>query len=99
MKILYVDQTGQLGGGELALLPWLTENRVGACVALFEDGPFRTSLEDRGVAVKVLTVETLKTVRRESGIVPILLAVPAFFSLPRRLAKLASGFEMLYANS
>jgi glycosyltransferase involved in cell wall biosynthesis len=99
MKILYVDQTGQLGGGELALLPWLTENSVGACVALFEDGPFRTLLEDRGIAVKVLALNTLKSVRRESGIVPILRALPVFFSLHRQLAKLASGFEMLYANS
>ena len=70
MKILYVDQTGQLGGGELALLPWLAENSAGACVALFEDGPFRTLLEDRGIAVEVLALNTLKSVRRESGIVP-----------------------------
>jgi glycosyltransferase involved in cell wall biosynthesis len=99
MNILYVDQTGQLGGGELALLPWLIENSAGACVALFEDGPFRTLLVDHGIAVEVLTLNTLKRVRRESGIVPILLALPVFFSLCRRLAKLASGFETLYANS
>jgi glycosyltransferase involved in cell wall biosynthesis len=99
MKILYVDQTGQLGGGELALLPWLTANSAGACVALFEDGPFRRLLEDHGIAVEVLTLDTLKKVRRESGIVPILHALPVFFSLCRRLAKLASGFETLYANS
>jgi glycosyltransferase involved in cell wall biosynthesis len=99
MKILYVDQTGQLGGGELALLPWIIENSAGACVALFEDGPFRTLLEDRGVAVEVLALKTLKNVRRESSMVPVLLAVPGFISLYRRLAKLASGFEVLYANS
>ncbi len=99
MKILYVDQTGQLGGGELALLPWIIENSAGACVALFEDGPFRTLLEDRGVAVEVLALNTLKKVRRESGIVPVLLALPAFVSLYRRLAKLAASFEVLYANS
>jgi glycosyltransferase involved in cell wall biosynthesis len=99
MKILYVDQTGQLGGGELALLPWLIANSADACVALFEDGPFRTLLEDRGVAVEVLTLSTLKKVRRESGIGPVLLALPAIVSLYRRLAKLAAGFEVLYANS
>jgi glycosyltransferase involved in cell wall biosynthesis len=99
MRILYVDQTGQLGGGELALLPWIVANSDGACVALFQDGPFRTLLEDRGVRVEVLALNTLKRVRRESGIVPILLALPSFVSLYRRLAKLASGFEALYANS
>ena len=99
MKILYVDQTGQLGGGELALLPWLSANSADACVALFEDGPFRILLQDRGVAVKVIALNALKRVRRESGIVPILVALPVFISLRRRLAKLASGFDVLYANS
>jgi glycosyltransferase involved in cell wall biosynthesis len=99
MKILYVDQTGQLGGGELALLPWLQAHHDNAHVVLFEDGPFRSLLEDAGVAVTVLAQQNVKTIRRESGLSSILSTLPAFTSLRSRLAKLAAGFDVLYANS
>lgn len=99
MKFLYIDQTGQLGGGELAILPWLRAHPEGSNVVLFEDGPFRTLLEESGVHVDVLALNDVKAVRRESGVKAILLAVPALLSLRNRLAKLASNFDGLYANS
>lgn len=99
MKILYVDQTGQLGGGELAILPWLRAHSEGAHVVLFEDGPFRPLIEECGIPVDVFTLDTLKGVRRESGVRSILSALPAFASLRGRLAGLAAGFDLLYANS
>jgi glycosyltransferase involved in cell wall biosynthesis len=99
MKILYVDQTGQLGGGELAILPWLRAHSEGAHVVLFEDGPFRPLIEECGIPVDVFALDTLKGVRRESGVKSILSALPAFASLRGRLASLAVGFDLLYANS
>lgn len=99
MKILYVDQTGQLGGGELAILPWLCAHSHDARVVLFKDGPFKGLVEDCGIPVDVLEIDSVGEVRRESGIAAILSALPSFFSLRRRLARLAAGFEMLYANS
>jgi glycosyltransferase involved in cell wall biosynthesis len=99
MKVLYVDQTGQLGGGEIAILPWLQANSEGAVVVLFGDGPFRELLESSGVAVIVLELDALKGVRRESGFKALLGVVPAFLKLRGRLAQIASGFDILYANS
>jgi glycosyltransferase involved in cell wall biosynthesis len=99
MKILYIDQTGQLGGGELAILPWLRAHSDGARVVLFEDGPFRPLLEECGIPVDVFALDTLKGVRRESGIASIFSSLPAFASLRRRLTRLAEGFDVLYANS
>jgi glycosyltransferase involved in cell wall biosynthesis len=99
MKILYIDQTGQLGGGELAILPWLRAHPKGAHVVLFEDGPFRPLIEECSIPVDVFTLDTLKGVRRESGVKSILSALPAFASLRGRLAKLSSDFDLLYANS
>ena len=99
MKILYIDQTGQLGGGELAILPWLQAFHQGARVVLFEDGPFRLKLEECGVPVDVLALNGVKAIRRESGIASILSAVPALASLRSRIASLAIHFDVLYANS
>jgi glycosyltransferase involved in cell wall biosynthesis len=99
MKTLYLDQTGQLGGGEIALLPWLCHVRAGAHVVLFEDGPFRTLLEESGVSVEVLALNNLKQVRRESGPLAVLSALPALLSLRRRVAAIAADYDVLYANS
>ena len=99
MKILYVDQTGKLGGGELAILPWLREQRDGACVVLFEDGPFRELIEECGIPVHVLSYGSLKNLRRESGLISVLRALPTFLSFRRDLSKMASGYDLLYANS
>jgi glycosyltransferase involved in cell wall biosynthesis len=99
MKTLYLDQTGQLGGGEIALLPWLCHVRAGAHVVLFEDGPFRTLLEENGVSVEVLALNNLKQVRRESGPLAVLSALPALLSLRRRVAAIAADYDVLYANS
>ena len=99
MRILYVDQTGQLGGGELAILPWLRAHASDAEVVLFEDGPFRPLLEECGLPVHVLSLDNLKGVRRESGLGSMFTALPALASLRRRLAQLAGNFDLLYANS
>jgi hypothetical protein len=53
VKILFVDQTGQLGG-ELSLLDVIRYSDYVAEVALFSDGPFREALEDHGLRVHVL---------------------------------------------
>jgi glycosyltransferase involved in cell wall biosynthesis len=99
MKILYIDQTGQLGGGELSLFDWLRISPQNARVVLFEDGPFRPMLEEIGVPVDVLPLAALKEVRRESGLWKLLSTVPAWLSLRRRLAHAASQADVLYANS
>lgn len=99
MKILYIDQTGQLGGGELAILPWLRAHPADAHMALFEDGPFRPLIEQCSIPVNIFAIDTLKGVRRESGLTSILSILPAFALLRSRLRKLASGFDLLYANS
>jgi len=99
MKILYVDQTGQLGGGELSLLDWLRLSPQNASVVLFEDGPFRPLLEELGIPVEVLPLAALKGVRRESGLWKLLSTLPAWLSLRTRLAQAAKHADVLYANS
>ncbi len=99
MKVLYVDQTGALGGGEIAILPWICHARAGASVILFEDGPFRDMLEQCGVPVEILTINNLRGIRRESDIGALFRIVPTFLRLRTRLAAKASDFDIVYANS
>ena len=99
MKILYIDQTGQLGGGELAILPWLRAHPKDAEVLLLEDGPFRSLIEQCGIPVHVRSLDALRSVRRESRMAAIVASLPAFLSLRSHIRKLASEFDLLYANS
>ena len=58
VKILFLDQSGQLGGAELSLADIVTADAICASVLLFQDGPFRKILEAKGVDVQVISMET-----------------------------------------
>jgi glycosyltransferase involved in cell wall biosynthesis len=53
-KILFIDQTGQIGGAELCLADLAFRLRECGTVLLFESGPFRDLLLRRGVQTLVL---------------------------------------------
>ena len=99
MKVLFVDQTGQLGGGELSLLDIVRRTSHTAEVVLFSDGPFRKLLEEIPMPVHLLATGSAGEVRREAGIASLLFAGPAFVELRNKLAKIAKGFDVIYANS
>ena len=98
-RILFLDHTAVLGGAELCLLDVAAYFREGSLVALMEDGPLREALERRGVRVTVLASGgSLRQVKRESA-VPGLAAIGAVLSAAREVARLARGYDVLYANS
>jgi glycosyltransferase involved in cell wall biosynthesis len=99
MKILFVDQTGQLGGGELSLLDLIMHSGFESEVALFADGPFRVALEQAGIPVHLILGGSVDKVRRETGAASLLRAGPALLNLKSRLSHLASDFDVIYANS
>jgi glycosyltransferase involved in cell wall biosynthesis len=96
---MYVDQTGQLGGGELSLLDVVRHSCHLSEVALFSDGPFRDALESLPVPVHLLTSGAIRDVRSDAGIHSVLAALPAYAALRNRLATVSEGFDVLYANS
>lgn len=60
MRVLVLDHTAALGGGELALartLEVIDRSRFEPVVVLFADGPLRGRLEASGVRVVVLTLD------------------------------------------
>lgn len=99
MKVLFVDQTGQLGGGELSLLDVIRGTSHTAEVVLFTDGPFRKLLEEIPVPVHLLSAGTAGEVRREAGLSALLSAGPSFLRLRGELAKISRNFDVIYANS
>ncbi|MEL6985833.1 MAG: glycosyltransferase, partial [Actinomycetota bacterium] len=102
-SILFLDQTGALGGGEFALRDVVQPHRANSRVVLFADGPFRELLEADGVAVTVLepggATGRALAIRRESGPLSALTTGPALLSLARQVADLARDHDLLYANS
>jgi glycosyltransferase involved in cell wall biosynthesis len=99
MKVLFVDQTGKLGGGELSLLDLVRGTAHPCEVVLFSDGPFRELLEQIPVTVHLLAEGETGRVRREAGVTSLLSAGPSFLKMRQDLATLAEGFDILYANS
>jgi len=99
MKVLYVDQTGQLGGGELSLLDVIKNSTENSEIALFSDGPFRQALEAIPMPVHLLSLGRVSEIRREARLLSVLRGGPALLKLRSQLAQLAARFDVLYANS
>jgi len=89
-----------LSGAELVLLDIARHYADSSKVLLFAGGPFCEHLEQAGVAVEVLPApRAVSEVSREGGGMRDLHAVPGVLKLASRVARLASGYDILYANS
>jgi glycosyltransferase involved in cell wall biosynthesis len=98
--ILFVDQSGEVGGAERVLLsvarPWCPPGRV----VLLADGPFQRALEAAGVPTDILALPAeVRSVRREGGLSAAARAFPGLARLVWRLARLAARHDLLYANT
>ncbi|HET6566623.1 MAG TPA: glycosyltransferase family 4 protein [Rhodothermales bacterium] len=99
-RLLFVNHSGVLGGGELSLLDIVRHFRGTSRVVVFEDGPFREGLTQAGVDVQVLGGgDAIRKVVREGGLMQDLKSIPWVLGLSWRLAQLARDFDLLYANS
>jgi glycosyltransferase involved in cell wall biosynthesis len=99
-RILFIDQSGVLGGAELSLLDIVRRLGPGNEVALLSDGPLRTRLEEACVPVSLFPLgRTLGGIRRATGLIGALQAVPSLAAIVARLARRARAFDVLYANT
>lgn len=98
-RVVFAGHSAALSGAELGLLDTVPAF-PDALVCLFEDGPLVGALQARGVAVKVLRAAsgTLK-LRRSSGLMGALRAVPDLLRLARGLAQQLRPGDVLLANS
>ena len=98
MNILFLDQSGKLGGAELSLLDVASAVRDRCLVGLFADGPFRLALEQRQIPVKVLTAQSLK-VRKDSTVWQSLKSLGQIVPLVSQIARLSRDYDLIYANT
>lgn len=99
MKALFINQTGQLGGGELSMLEYLRFTTHSVEVVLFADGPLRFELESSGIKVHLLDIGRLAYIRRTDTVATLTKVAPELRAMRDALRRLAVGFDLVYANS
>lgn len=97
MKVLFLDQSGQLGGAELSLLDLMPHLGCDCQVVLFEHGRFEEALSLKGIRVNVIDLEI--PVRRDSGVFAYLRSAPQVRRAVSQVASYAKGSDLIYANS
>lgn len=98
MKILFLDQSGNLGGAELSLSDVAKHYRDQCLVGLFADGPFRELLEQQKIPVEVFNTGQIK-VSKEDNIFTSLSSISAIIPLVFKVAKTARKYDLIYANT
>ena len=98
-RILFLGQTGELGGAELVLLDLARHYRDRCVVLLLTDGPLRARLEAAGVRVQVTAGGGLLEVTRQGGRLRTLASLPAVLRTTLRIAAAARHYDVLYPNS
>lgn len=98
MKILFLDQSGKLGGAELSLTDVAKSHRENCLVGLFADGPFRQLLEQHHIPVQVLATQQIK-VTKDSSFIKSLSSISSIAPLIAKVAKLAQNYDLIYANT
>jgi glycosyltransferase involved in cell wall biosynthesis len=103
-KILFLDQTAQLGGAELCLrdtvLARKEAHRTDDRVVLFQHGPFEELLLAAGVDTVVHCFGSKsQSLRKESGLLRKALSSMDVFRVARIVARIAADMDVLYANT
>src|SRR5690349_13721241 len=98
--ILFLDQSGELGGAELCLADLAEFSGQRSAVFLFQPGPFVDFLRARKISVHVgrLPGMAAKT-GKAAGLSAYLRAIPGMGLLIYRALKVAKNFDLLYANT
>ncbi len=98
MKILFLDQSGKLGGAEISLADVAKYYRDNCLVGLFADGPFRDLLEQQQIPVRVLTTQPIQ-VSKNSGVLESLKSISSIVPLIIQVTQIARNYDLIYANT
>jgi len=97
-KILFLDQSGELGGAELSLLDLAGILRAHCKVITFADGPFSTALQERGIPHELCPLG-IDYAKAGGGALRLLRQSPQVTSLVRRIARESKSFDVIVANT
>ena len=98
MKILFLDQSGKIGGAELSLTDVAKPYRESCLVGLFVDGPFRNLLEQQQIPVKVLATQPIQ-VSKESSFIQSIGSIKSLVPIIAEVVRLAREYDLIYANT
>ncbi len=98
VKILFLDQSGKLGGAELCLADIAKQTEHVRLVGVFADGTFPAYLRQLDVPVKVLTNEALQ-VKKTSGLPAGLRSLRQLTPLVVKVTQLSRCHDLIYANT
>jgi glycosyltransferase involved in cell wall biosynthesis len=100
MKVLFLDQTAELSGGELSLFAEVTNLPFESSVLLFENGPLCEMFAQAGITTEVVPASPRALrVRRETGAFAALLASPGLIKTVFAITSRARKHDIIYANS
>ena len=98
MKILFLDQSGNLGGAELNLLDLGKFYRDSCLVGLFADGSFREALEENQIPVRILSSQQLK-ISKNSNFWQSITKIGQIIPLIKEIVQLSHDYDLIYANT
>jgi glycosyltransferase involved in cell wall biosynthesis len=98
MRILFLDQSGHLGGAELYLLDLAQFYKQSCVVNLFIDGPFRNTLEKYNIPVQILSNTSIQ-VRKESGLLQGLESLAQLIPIIQQVVQQSQNYDVIYANT
>jgi glycosyltransferase involved in cell wall biosynthesis len=100
MPVVFLDQSGQLGGAELFLADLAEACSGWSRVVLLEDGPFVELLRQRGVMVECTSLPPEgKALSKSAGISSMLKAAPRLLAFHREVRGRLEGANLIYCNT
>jgi glycosyltransferase involved in cell wall biosynthesis len=98
-RILFIDQSSNLGGAELCLLDIAKPYQNHCSVVLFSDGPFRHLLESHQINVQIIGKESIALTKDSTSLRQSLKAVRQTWPRINQIATAARQYDLIYANT
>jgi UDP-N-acetylglucosamine:LPS N-acetylglucosamine transferase len=100
MKILFINGTNNIGGGELSLLSIVKKFKNNSSVVSFDYGDYTNLLEKNHINSIVLkNSKELLNIKRENGMFGLLFKIKYLLLTIIELRKLIKEYDIIYLNS
>ncbi len=97
-RILFLDQSSQLGGAELCLADIAQHFSQTSLVGVFSEGPFPDYLRQRQIPVKILGGQPLR-VKKDSSLLTGIKSLNRLVPLIKTVVQLSKDYDLIYANT
>lgn len=100
MPVVFLDQSGQLGGAELFLADLAQACSAWSRVVLLEEGPFVDLLRQRGVMVESVSLPPeSKALSKSAGITSLLRVAPQLLAFYQEVRRRLEDATLVYCNT